>query len=209
MFPALRPLLAAAAQHELGDRFSKEEIGRITRTALDDYGCQRPLLPDERGGARVMLNLAALAIGLYRALFARVGEREARRHTANVTWRLYRSMMAVPTAVAAITTPPGPQRLRRATELVRRYPFGAPGYQVADSPPTEDSVAFQVLRCPVADYFRSQGLSDLCAEAFCDLECRLAEEWNATLVRSGTIAGGAGRCDFRWHLAGPGGGHGR
>lgn len=201
MFPALRPLLAAAAQQEICDRFSKEEMGRIVRGALDDYAVEVPLLPDERGGARMMVHLAALSIGLYRALLARVGEAEARRHTANVVWRLFRGLMAVPTAVAALSAPPGAARLRRATDLVRRYPFAAPGYQVVDVPDDGCAVAFDVVRCPVADYFRSRGLAELCAEVFCELDHRLAAEWDAELVRAGTIATGQERCDFRWHLA--------
>ncbi len=199
MFPALRPLLSAALQHELGVRFSNEETSRIARAALDDYAVERPLLPDETGGARMMLHLSAVAIGLYRALAARVSEAEARRHTANVTWRLFRSVMAIPTAVAAFTAPPGPERLRRATDLVRRYPFGPPGYQVVDAEAAGCPVAFDVLRCPIAEYFAARGLSDLCIQVFCDLDHRLAAEWGAVLERSGTLAGGHHCCDFRWY----------
>ena len=127
MFPALRPLFSAAAKHELLGRFSKEELDRIVCVAFDDAAGKGAELPAETGGARVMLHLAALAIGLYRALHARVGEAEARRRTAEVVWRLVRSMMAIPTAVAALTAPPGPERLRRATDLVRRYPLQSVG----------------------------------------------------------------------------------
>ena len=200
MFPALRPLLAAAVQHELLGRFSQEELVRIVGVAVDDAAAKEARLPAQAGGARVMLHLAALAIGLYRALLARVGEAEARRRTAQVVWRLVRSMMAIPTAVAALTAPPGPERLRRATDLVRRYPLGPPGYQVVDVDDADCAVAFDVLRCPVADYFASRGLADLCTDVFCSLDHRLAAEWGAALERSGTLAGGQDRCDFRWRV---------
>jgi hypothetical protein len=200
MFPALRPLLAAAIHHELDPRFSKEELARIVHAAADDHAAAQPQLPHDTGGARVMLHLAALSIGLYRALLARVDEATARRYTANVTWRLVRSMMAIPTAVAALTAPPGPERLRRATDLVRRYPLGPPAYQVVDVEGADCAVAFDVLRCPVADYFASQGLADLCCEVFCELDHRLAAEWGVELERSGTLAGGKDRCDFRWRV---------
>ena len=42
--------------------------------AVDDAVAEEAQLPAETGGARVMLHLAALAIGLYRALLARVDE---------------------------------------------------------------------------------------------------------------------------------------
>lgn len=204
MFPALRPFLCAAAEHELGARFSKEEVGRITRSALDDFAAERPALSAETGGARVMVHLAALSLGLYRALSARVEEAAARRLTASVTWRLLRSLVAIPTAVAALTAPAGADRLRRVTDLVRRYPFGPPGYQVVDVADAGCPAAFDVLRCPVADYFRTRGLADLCVELFCDLDHRLAAEWGVELARARTLASGQDRCDFRWHLTGAG-----
>lgn len=77
-------------------------------------------------------------------------------------------------------------------------PFAPPGYQVEDVEARGYTVAFDVVRCPVADYFAARGLSDLCVALFCDLDQRLAGEWGADLVRSGTIAGGQERCDFRW-----------
>ncbi|MDH4139937.1 MAG: L-2-amino-thiazoline-4-carboxylic acid hydrolase [Coriobacteriia bacterium] len=49
-------------------------------------------------------------------------------------------------------------------------------------------VAFDVTRCPVADYFAREGLSGLCAASFCDLDFRLASEWNAELCRPLTIS---------------------
>jgi ubiquinone biosynthesis protein len=59
-------------------------------------------------------------------------------------------------------------------------------------------VAFDVHRCPVADYFRREGRAPLCVPTFCDLDFPLARVWGAVLERTGTLAGGAPRCDFRW-----------
>jgi len=57
-------------------------------------------------------------------------------------------------------------------------------------------VAFNVYRCPVAEFFISHGLSELCVSAFCDLDYPLADIWDVTLDRPQTIAGGNKYCDF-------------
>ena len=112
-----------------------------------------------------MVRFAALTAGFYRSLLARrVPEADARRLTANVTRNVYRKMAAVP----------GPSRAslgRRptiastyATELFRAFPFGPPSYDMVDVAADTDVVAFDVRRCPVAEYFRTQGLSRLCSD---------------------------------------------
>jgi ubiquinone biosynthesis protein len=71
---------------------------------------------------------------------------------------------------------------------------------MVDVPAESNVVAFDVRRCPVAEYLSAQGLSELCVEAWCNLDVPLASKWGARLERTGTLAQGAERCDFRWHL---------
>ena len=61
-----------------------------------------------------------------------------------------------------------------------------------------NTFTFDVYRCPTADYFASQGLSELCVSAFCNLDYPLADKWGVTLERPLTPAGGATHCDFRF-----------
>lgn len=200
----LRRALAPAVRRALGGRFSAAEITFILDEAFRNYEQQRPRLPRERGlGARAMVHFAALTAGFYRALVAqRTSEEDARRLTATVTWLVYEKMAAVPWGLARLTrrTPYG--RLQRATRAFRRFPFGAPGYDMVDIPSDPDVVAFDVRRCPVAEYFRAEGLPQVCVDAWCNLDVPLATQWGARLERSGTLAQGAGRCDFRWRVEG-------
>lgn len=55
-------------------------------------------------------------------------------------------------------------------------------------------------RCPVADYLGTHSAADLCAGSWCNLDYALAEMWGATPQRSGTLAGGAECCDFRFRI---------
>ncbi|MEP6895030.1 MAG: L-2-amino-thiazoline-4-carboxylic acid hydrolase, partial [Chloroflexota bacterium] len=95
-------------------------------------------------------------------------------------------------------TQDGFQRLKVATDAFRSFPFGSPAYLWQDVDAGEGVVGFDCLRCPVAEYFESHNLSELCVQTFCKLDFPLAEQWGATLERTGTIASGAPHCDFRW-----------
>jgi L-2-amino-thiazoline-4-carboxylic acid hydrolase len=53
-------------------------------------------------------------------------------------------------------------------------------------------------RCPVAEYLTSHDATDLCVATCCNLDFPLARMWGGELERQGTLAGGAGRCDFRF-----------
>jgi hypothetical protein len=64
--------------------------------------------------------------------------------------------------------------------------------------PSEAGVAFDVTLCPLADYFKDQGVPELTPHAACNLDYCAAREFGVELDRSQTIADGAAYCDFRW-----------
>jgi ubiquinone biosynthesis protein len=202
MIRLLRPLLAPAVRRALRSRFSSPDIHGVLDEAFDDYERQRSQLPKEKElGARLMVHFAALTAGFYRALFGRgVPDEEARRLTAEATWLVYDKMAAVPWVLARVAKRTPYDRLRLATELFRRFPFRAPSYDMVDVAAAANVVAFDVRRCPVAEYFEAQGLSQVCVDAWCSLDVPLAKKWGARLERTGTLAQGAERCDFRWRV---------
>jgi len=59
-------------------------------------------------------------------------------------------------------------------------------------------VAFDVTVCPVADYFKDQGVPEATGHATCNLDYCMARKFGIELVRTQTIANGAEYCDFRW-----------
>jgi len=205
MMRLLRPLLAPAVRRALRSRFLSPEIHGVLDDTFDNYERQRSRLPKEKVlGARLMVHFAALTAGFYRVLVARgVPDDEARRLTAEVTWHVYDKMAAVPWALARVTKRTPYDRLRRATGLFRRFPFGPPSYDMIDVDATANVVAFDVRRCPVAEYFRARGLKQVCVDAWCNLDVPLAKKWGARLERAGTLAQGAERCDFRWCVEEP------
>ncbi|MEJ2487725.1 MAG: penicillin acylase family protein [Anaerolineales bacterium] len=51
----------------------------------------------------------------------------------------------------------------------------------------------------VAELMKSNGASELCVESWCGVDFGLVEIFGGELKRSGTIAMGKGKCDFRFH----------
>jgi ubiquinone biosynthesis protein len=196
----LEPVLGPIVLEELSPRLGSVQARAILDDAFADYDRQRPALPHEASaGGRLMVHFAALTIGLYRALLHReVVPAEARSWTASVTARGYAKITALPTALARICTRTARARVKRATDLMRRFPFTPPSYVMVDVPAGDEVVAFDVRRCPVAEYFLAQGLGELCVESWCELDFALARSWGARLQRTCTLAGGGDRCDFRW-----------
>ncbi|MEO9189341.1 MAG: L-2-amino-thiazoline-4-carboxylic acid hydrolase [Acetobacteraceae bacterium] len=77
-----------------------------------------------------------------------------------------------------------------------RFPFNAPGYLI-ETVAADSGTAFDVVRCPIADYFRGQGAVDLCSASWCNLDYALAELTHEKLARTKTLVRGDDRCDFR------------
>ncbi|MBL8207664.1 MAG: L-2-amino-thiazoline-4-carboxylic acid hydrolase [Blastocatellia bacterium] len=65
---------------------------------------------------------------------------------------------------------------------------------------SKDGIAFDVVACPIAEYFRQQGLPELTRFAACNLDHRMAQVWGVKLERSQTLAAGDARCDFRFKI---------
>lgn len=155
-------------------------------------------------GAVLTTHLAVVTLALYRALVARdVPAQRAYQIIYAAGWRLYQHMGEPPLLLAAAYTRDPEKRLKIATDLFRAFPFGEPAYSWKDVQDEPGVVAFDCLRCPVADYFAQHGESDLCVHTWCELDFPLAHKWGGDLVRSGTLASGAARCDFRWYTTPP------
>jgi len=197
--------LRAPAANTLERWYAPETAARIVDEALRRFAEERGSLSVEAGiGGAVMVRLAALTACLYRVLLSSgLTPEEARSRTAEVAWAIYHRMGFVPGAVARFAGRTPEARLRAATDLFRHFPFGPPSYDMRDVDAGAGVVAFDVRRCPVAEYFEEQGLTELCAAAFCDLDHRLAQDWSAALTREHTLARGDDRCDFRWRALRP------
>jgi ubiquinone biosynthesis protein len=152
-------------------------------------------------GAAITVRLAAVTAAAYETLAARhTPAEDATQIVYDIAWAIYQRMGRAAWIASGALSTDTPERLRLATIAFRIFPFSAPSYEWQPVPSPTGVVSFDCLRCPVAEYFKEQDLSELCVRTWCALDFPLAANvWNARLERAGSIAGGASRCDFRWH----------
>lgn len=193
-------LLKPFVQQALADYYDAEAIDQILERMRAEYRELEPSVPQQDAiGGDLLVHLAAFTIAMYRALMdAGQPEESATQLVYDIAWRVYRKMGEVPWLLGTKYGEDGYRRLRCALDAFLTFPFSSPAYQWEAVDAGEDVVAFDMTHCPVAEYFRSHGLGELCVETWCNLDFPLARQWGAELERTETIAGGASRCDFRW-----------
>ncbi len=189
------------ARKILSDHYTNTQVDEILDRTWLRYLDLEPSIPLQKTfGARFTVHAAAAMIALYEGLTAMGQTKENAAHLINqIAWEVYTVMADLPWFVGGTFTQDSFQRLKLATDAFRSFPFGSPAYLWQDVDARDGVVGFDCLRCPVAEYFASHTLSELCVQTFCKLDFPLAEQWGAKLERTGTIASGAPRCDFRWH----------
>lgn len=150
-------------------------------------------------GGSVMVHLAAMSTAFYQELTANgQSEESATQLFYDIAWKIYVKMGKLSWWLAGWGHRSIDNRLLQTTKLFRAFPFNSPSYEWKDVQTANNVVGFDCVRCPVAEFFKSKGLSKFCTKTWCSLDYPLAELWHAKLERTGSIAGGAGKCDFRW-----------
>lgn len=208
-----RPVVKWAARRTLVGRNrcrDKPEQGRFNRAEVDNlldqvwchfdrFGANVPR--EATVGSRMNMMLACMSLSFFRVLCAVGVERDyAIELFVDVAWRVYEKWGVVPRVVARLPTRDPVKQMRICVNLFLRFPFNPPGYLYTRLP-TNDGISFDMHRCPVADYFRSNNTADLCVGSWCNLDYGLAEMWGGWLERAGTLAGGDDRCSFRFKAA--------
>jgi len=151
-------------------------------------------------GAVFSTHAAALILAMHEALLRHgVAAAESHRLIYDIGWSVYRQMAEPPLLIASAFTRDPRKRLKLATDLFRSFPFGSPSYGWRDVSSRDGAIAFDCVKCPVAEFFASHNASELCVQTFCRLDFPLAQTWGGRLERNGTIASGAEHCDFRWY----------
>jgi len=211
-----RPLASRAARQVLvgrvrargapgRGRFRRSDVDDLLRTAWRDYTEREVKLPHEPTvGSRMNVRLACFTMTFFNALLATGAERDyATELVADAAWKVYRLWSQIALALARLT--PGKKTALAfavgkggggSHQVSLRFPFNAPGYRI-ETIAAAAGTAFDVVRCPVANYFRGEDAADLCTASWCNLDYPLAELTGERLVRTTTLVEGASRCDFR------------
>jgi ubiquinone biosynthesis protein len=178
-------------------RFTRADIDALVKRAWQTYEQRAPgLRPQPTPGSTMNQRLACFTLSFFDELLGTGVERaHAIELVADAAWGIYRAWARAARLMyrhSALGF--APQTIASGASL--RFPFNAPGYLI-EPVRAERGTAFDVVRCPVASYFREHGAADLCLAAWCNLDFPLSEITHQRLVRTKTLVEGANRCDFR------------
>ncbi|HNT79585.1 MAG TPA: L-2-amino-thiazoline-4-carboxylic acid hydrolase [Bacteroidia bacterium] len=185
---------------QLAKHFPKKVLNDTLDSYWKKYLKLKQEVPDmPTTGGSIMVHLAAMSTAFYNELIERdKTPQEATKLFYDIAWEVYKKMGRFTWRLTDIGKSGNYNRLKKATNIFRAFPFNSPSYLWEDRKTTVNEVSFDCLRCPVAEYFQKKGLSQFCVDTWCNLDYPLAEMWNSKLIRKTTIAGGSSKCDFRW-----------
>lgn len=204
--PAIRRAARAALigrsrkRHSLGvGRFTRADVNEVLKETWGVYDRLSPEVPREaKVGSQMNVLLSCLTVACLEVLMARGTEREyAIELIGDVAWKVYERWGRIPIALARLRTPNPRDRMRLSVNMFLRFPFSPPGYRF-ERLPSDEGIALDMIRCPVAEYMRGQSASDLCVGTWCNLDFALAEMWGGWLERSDTLAAGCRSCNFHF-----------
>lgn len=184
-------------------RFTRDDVDGFLHVAWESYEKNAPALPHQPTvGSTMNVRLACFTLSFLDALLAKGVERgHAIELVADAAWGIYTVWGRAASTVARLA--PGKSSAlgfaaagNGGAAVSLRFPFNAPGYLIKPVA-AERGTAFDVVRCPVASYFRDHDAADLCVAAWCNLDYPLGEMTHQKLVRSLTIVQGNDHCDFR------------
>lgn len=157
-------------------------------------------IPPTGHGANHLLRIGAYALALHKALVDQSVEPDIA--TGLVSDVVFAAIRPSRDALVSVARLRHRDRLRRAlwtSRMARRFYYSEPDWEM-EGVPVDDGFGMDVTRCVVAEFFEARGMSEFCERVICDQDARDAAHRGITFVRSGTLAGGAARCDFRYYV---------
>jgi ubiquinone biosynthesis protein len=159
--------------------------------------------PGLNAGGRHLLTQSAYTIALHQALIEQGTDPDgATDLVADVVFEANHPAHAWLHRIARLRHRDPWDRLRWQSRLLCRFYYAPPAWQLHEVD-VADGHGLDITRCAVADYYRDLGLGDLCERTICIQDARVADQYGTPVgigfTRTGTLAGGADRCDFRYH----------
>ena len=187
-------------------RFSKVEVDRLLDQSWNDFDEVVPDVSDlPTFGSRMNVRLAALTLAMLRSLTANgIGRKYAIELIGDTCWDVYQYWGLVGRFLSRLSRRDPiknhASRVGKDGSWTMSFPFNPPGYH-ARYVPTQGGLGFNVIHCPVAEYFHKYGSEDLAVKTWCMLDYPLAEMIEMKLIRTQTLATSGTYCDFRWFPA--------
>lgn len=188
-----------SALHVLEPALPREDVHRVWARTRELQRELRKTRPRHSLGVTLVLRLFEWDRALYGALLeSGVPAEDAGRWIADINWAILGPSTALNFALSRLRSRDLRTRVQSVVDLLFAVVFTAPFRRIVH--PAKDEVAFDVTRCPLAEYFAAQGTPELTRHAACSLDHRMAAQWGVTLQRTRTIADGHPLCDFRFRV---------
>ncbi len=156
--------------------------------------------PRHSFGVNLFLRYMEWDNALYRALREHgIPQEQASQLIEEINWEVFGAGNMVSFTLSRLRSSKLQTRIQWILDLMFFALFTKPFRK--EAVPSESGIAFDVVCCPVADYFRQQGIPELTRYAACNLDHRMAQNWGVKLTRTQTIAKGDAHCDFRYRIA--------
>lgn len=185
-------------------RFTRDHVDRILERTWHNYD---ELVPDahteqlETMGNRQNVLLGVVSLAMYRALLAEGVEKDyATELFTDVAWKVYEKWIVLPRFVARLLSRDPQKQTDVMVQMFLTYPFSRPGYDWKVCP-EPDTFAVDIFRCPVRDYFHSQGEEEFMLNSWCTLDFALAQVMTKAgyYERPHTLTAGDDVCDMTWY----------
>lgn len=171
----------------------------VWQRTLDLQAELRHQRPQHSPGVNHFLRFMEWDLAFYRALQERgLPHEQASRLIEEVNWEMFGTGTTNVFALSHLRSAKLQTRIQWILDLMFAVLFTKPFRK--QSVPTKNGIAFDIVRCPVAEYFQHQGNPELTRFAACNLDHRMAQIWGVQLERARTIADGHSYCDFRFRI---------
>jgi len=187
-----------AATHRLQKRFP-DKSEQVWRSTCDWQSQLSPSRPRYSFSLNLLMRYMEWSLSLYRAAQEHgMSQVEAGEFVETVAVEYYQPVPVAMFKLSRLRSAKRETRVKWIFGIITRY-FFTPPFEHQHLP-SDTGVAFDVTVCPLADYFKEQGVLELTEYAACNPDSCLERALGIKLVRSQTIAKGAEYCDFRWEF---------
>lgn len=194
-------LLRWALRPQLPSHWSAQRRQALWAASKQRYASLAAAPPVSGLGLRMLLRLQRWNAAVYLAGVEQGWPPDqVSRALGESSWRLAKPALWLLFGVNRLAARSRIAAVRATVNLLFRWVFSAPFERrtPARRSGMAADVSFDVLACPLADYFARLGLAELTPHVACGLDQRMAELWGVDFARKHTIAQGAPLCDFRF-----------
>jgi hypothetical protein len=159
-------------------------------------------IPQETAGGRRNVSMGVFSLALYQALRDVVEDKAyATELATDLCWKSYEQSIGPSRFLARMVSRDPKKQMNFMMRMGLRYPFSRPDYDWKVHP-DPDAFAVDFYRCPVLDYFKTQGEEavEFFRNSWCTLDFPLAEFMvkGGRYERPHTLSAGDEVCDMRW-----------